>query len=209
MPAYRSSAEADIREPVVAKLRALIPGCRIIHEINAASYGNRIDVLAVGDDTLAAVEIKSAKDKIDRLPAQIAAMANVSNLVFAALHEKFLYTMHGGFYPPSEANGAIVWAWPVADRKGHVHCGTDWQDRDRWKKPLQCLPIGALSMLWREEVQQVCRGFGIKAAGQLTMEQARDHIMWRMTGAEITRMICAMLRQRECVEGDQPVARAA
>jgi len=208
MPAYRSSAEAEIREPVVAKLRALIPGCRIIHEINAASFGNRIDVLAVGDDTLAAVEIKSAKDKLDRLPAQIAAMANVSNFVFAALHEKFLNTMHGGFYPPSEANGAIVWAWPVADRKGHVHCGTDWQDRDRWRKPLQCLPIGALSMLWREEVQQVCRGFGIKAAGQLTMEQARDHITW-MTGADITRMICATLRQRECVEGDQPVARAA
>jgi hypothetical protein len=44
---------------VVGHLRQLRPGCRIIHEINASSFGNRIDVLAVGESDLIAVEIKS------------------------------------------------------------------------------------------------------------------------------------------------------
>ena len=56
MPAYRSSAEGEIRVAVVERLREMMPGCRIIHEINAASFGNRIDVLAVGEKSLAAVE---------------------------------------------------------------------------------------------------------------------------------------------------------
>lgn len=204
MPAYRSSAEADIRGPVVDRLREVIPGCRIIHEINAASFGNRIDVLAVGHDTMAAVEIKSERDKLDRLPAQIKAMRGVSNLVFAALHERFLSVSHGGFYVPSEAQGAVVWAWPIADRAGHIQCGAEWHGVDRWRKSMKCLPHGALAMLWREELQSICRDMGVKRAGSLTMDEAMDAIRWNATGEEITRLICATLRRRDCVESDPP-----
>ncbi len=91
MPAYRSSAEAEIRDAVVARIRKQRPGARIIHEINVSTYGpNRIDVLAVDRAEIIAVEIKSAKDKLDRLPAQIAAMRGAAHRVVAAIHEKFL-----------------------------------------------------------------------------------------------------------------------
>ncbi|WP_278118673.1 hypothetical protein [Mesorhizobium sp. WSM4887] len=72
MPAYRSSAEAEIRDAAVARLRQRRPNARIIHEINVSSNGpNRIDVLAVDRAEIIACEVKSAKDKLDRLPAQL------------------------------------------------------------------------------------------------------------------------------------------
>ncbi|WP_292173967.1 hypothetical protein [Mesorhizobium sp.] len=85
MPAYRSSAEADIRDAAVAKIRQRRPNARIIHEINVSSHGpNRIDVLAVDRAEIIACEVKSAKDKLDRLPAQVASMFGAAHHVIAA-----------------------------------------------------------------------------------------------------------------------------
>lgn len=206
MPAYRSEAEKEIRDEVVKHLRKIIPGCRIIHEINAASFGNRIDVLAVGEDRLAAVEIKSSKDKLDRLPAQIAAMNGVSNLVFAAIHEKFLDKVRGNAHPPKEVKMATTWVYPRKYREGHIHCREKWHERNWWDKNLKCLPDGALYMLWRKELQDLCRGLKVKGVAKLTMEECIDHINWNMTGAQITHAVCAALRTRECVEADPPIA---
>jgi hypothetical protein len=81
MPAYRSSDEGEIREAVVAHLLTLRPSARIIHELNCSTYGpNRIDVRAVTPAEILAVEINSQKDKLDRLPAQIAACGLVPTI---------------------------------------------------------------------------------------------------------------------------------
>ena len=109
MPAYRSEAEAEIRVPVVARLRELMPGARIIHEIQSACQGpTRIDVLAVTRDRIAAVEVKSAKDKIDRLATQMTHMRGCAHYPIAALHRKFFEvkeTPHAGTWinAPQEA----------------------------------------------------------------------------------------------------------
>lgn len=205
MPAYRSEAEAEIRGPVVDRLREIVPGCRIIHEINATGFGNRIDVLAVGVDRIAAVEIKSAKDKLDRLPAQISAMRGVTNDVFAALHEKFAEQSCIGFMPPEAARHATLWLYPKAARKGHVDCGVEWNSSDRRKMPLRNLPNTAINILWREELHEICAGLGLRRVSQLNMAQAADEIVWRMTGQQITRAICAALRSRTCVEADPAI----
>lgn len=209
MPAYRSSAEGEIRAAVVDRLREMMPGCRIIHEINAASFGNRIDVLAVGEKSLAAVEIKSAKDKLDRLPDQIKAMSLVTPHVYAALHEKFLDRETAMIYPPKEARGAITWAFPRVDRPGHVECSLDWRQRDAWRKPIATLPPGALLMLWGEELRAICSGLGVKGCSKFTMEEAADHIRWRMKGEQIATAVCNVLRARRCVEADPEIFRAA
>lgn len=208
MPAYRSDAEAEIREPVAARLREIIPGCRIIHEINATGFGNRIDVLAVGEDRIAAVEIKSAKDKLDRLPAQIEAMRGVTTNVFAALHEKFIDDLCGSAMPPAAARHATVWVYPRTERKGHVDCGVDWNGFDRWKKPVRNLPATAINILWREELHAICDCLGVRGISRLDMRQAIDEIRWRMTGEQITKAICRALRMRECVEADPPAVAA-
>jgi hypothetical protein len=214
MPAYRSSAEGEVREAVVAHLRTIRPKARIIHEINCSTYGpNRIDVLAVSPAEILAVEIKSKKDKLDRLPAQIASMKACSHHVFAALHEKFLRPLgrveHDyGVTAPEEASGAIVWVFPRADRKGHVECKAEWIERDRWAKPKACLPPGAINLLWREELVAICAGLGVRTS-KLTMEEAVDIITWRMTGEQVTRAICSHLRARRCVEADPEIMEVA
>lgn len=209
MPAYRSSAEGEIRVAVVERLREIMPGCRIIHEINAASFGNRIDVLAVGEKSLAAVEIKSAKDKLDRLPDQIKAMSLVTPHVYAALHEKFLESGVGGTYPPKQARGAITWAFPKAKRGGHVECSEVWRQRETWRKPSMSMPSGALLMLWREELHAICSGLSVKGCSKLTMEEAADQIRWRMNGEQIAVAVCSALRARQCVEADPEIYRVA
>lgn len=210
MPAYRSQAEADIRREVVAQLRMMLPGCRIIHEINVESFGNRIDVLAVGDTRLIAVEIKSEKDKLDRLKDQVAAMRLVTHEVFVAIHERFLAPLGNegqyGVTPPHDAHPAVTWVYPRSPRNGHVECGEHWALRDRWKKPMRGLPPGAIGMLWLKELQGVCRDLGERSVSKLTMAECVDRIRWAMTGDQITKMICATLCARQCVEADEPIA---
>ncbi|NKJ03109.1 NERD domain-containing protein [Rhizobium sp. SG741] len=205
MPAYRSSAEAEIRQPVVEMLRLMIPGCRIVHEINTCSFGNRIDVLAIGVDRLVAVEIKSAKDKLDRLPDQIKAMRGVTPFVFAALHEKFVVDLRGQAFPPDQARGATVWIYPKAQRSGHIHCGERWHNQARYRKPTFCLPPEAIRMLWRDELHAILRRIGIKSISKLDMDESIDRIRWNLTGEQITHAICTALRTRICVEADPPI----
>lgn len=205
MPAYRSQDEADIRLLVVERLREMVPGCRIIHEINAESFGNRIDVLAVGEDWMVAVEIKSKKDKLDRLPAQIEAMRKVTPSVYSAIHEKFL--KQGARYQqaPDEARYSIAWAYPKADRGKYYRCLGEWHEGHDWPNRPNCLPSAALGMLWARELQEECAAIGAKGVSRMNMAKATDYLRWNLTGEQLTRMICRVLRARVCVEADAPI----
>jgi len=208
MPAYRSAAEGEVRDAVVSHLRTIRPDARIIHEINCSNFGpNRIDVLAVSPSEILAVEVKSSKDKLDRLPAQIASMSLCANRVYAALHERFLVPLgrpeHDmGVCMPEQARGAIAWIFPRLDRKGHVWCGSNWVEKDRWDKPKLCIPVGAINMLWRDELHHICATLGVK---KLNMPEAIDAIRWHMSGEQITRAVCATLRARACPEADPQI----
>ncbi len=208
MPAHRSDAEADIRIPAIARLREILPGCRIIHEINAGTWGpNRIDLLAVSETRILAAEIKSAKDKLTRLPAQIASMNRVAHGSVAVIHEKFLVEIgHLGYIvPPDEARDTTCWVWPRKERGKHAYCGPDWHPANRWKKPKLMPPPDALALLWREELFQACADHGIKATQKHRIEDMEDAIKWALTGEQITRLICRALRRRECTEADPPI----
>ena len=213
MPAYRSSAEAEIRDAAVARLRETMPGCRIIHEINCASFGpNRIDVLAVGKDRIAAVEVKSERDKLDRLPDQIMSMRGVAHHAIAALHEKFLTPWKANhfdlpaFHEPDEARHAIVWAYPVRPRAGVLG---EWPLSDRFDKPKLLPPPGFIDLLWAAELRDIVRRHGLhRGASKLDMPQMVDLIRWGLPGKTVLAETCASLRRRACVEAD-PAMEAA
>lgn len=215
MPAYRSDAEAEIRNEVVTRLRQEFPSCRIIHEINASSFGNRIDVLAVTEDKIAAVEIKSAKDTLKRLPDQLSAMRGVAHYVVSAIHEKFLEpvrTVDDRWSPeiadrtlysaPQAASGSTVWAYPMRTRIGLI-AESNWPMAGPWIKPTLNLPVYAIDMLWAAELKSACSRNKLKASG--TMDVMKDRLRWNLTGETITREICAHLRARICVEADDPI----
>jgi hypothetical protein len=217
MPAYRSSAEAEVRDAVVAKLRAIRPESRIIHEINVSGQGsNRIDLIAVGADEIIAVEIKSAKDKLDRLPAQIKAMRGVAHHVVAAIHDKFLierptgewaaHYQRGGKHfrgaVPDEADGANeVWVYPEIQR-----ANPDYDFIYPWRAPQKrqqvALPYDAIWMLWRDELYELCGALRVAVGRRSTMTDMVRDLRWHATGSELTRGICAALRARRCLEAD-------
>ena len=212
MPSYRSSDEAEVRDAVVKRLRALRPTHRIIHEIQNACQGpNRIDLISVGAAEIIAVEVKSKKDKLDRLPAQVAAMRGMAHHVIAAIHEKFLISPAYKNGPlnskgsPPEARGAIVWAFPEAG----AEAGRTWGCA-AWQEPrqvvTQCLPWTALDMLWAEELRSLCTNLGVAATARSTRPQMIHALRWKCTGGDITKGICAALLRRECVEADPPIA---
>lgn len=214
MPAHRSTFEAEIRDAVVAKLRDVMPGCRIIHEINCSSFGkNRIDVLAVTKTKITAVEIKSEKDKLDRLPAQITSMKGVAHHAIAALHEKFLtpfrlnHSNLPAFHTPEEARGAVVWAYPILPRAGALGA---WDLHDRWSKPKLLPPPGFIDLLWGAELRAIVRRHALHTgSSQLDMPQLVDLIRWGMTGKEALAETCAALRCRPCIEADPVMEDAA
>lgn len=86
-----SAAEERIREKAVAAMRRRWPSARIVHELQLEQGGIRIDLAAVSEDFLALAEIKSERDVLKRLPAQISramAVADEVWIVIAAKHEK-------------------------------------------------------------------------------------------------------------------------
>jgi len=210
MPAYRSAAEAEIRDAAIARLRELMPGCRIIHEINCASFGpNRIDLLAVMKDRIAAVEVKSERDKLDRLPAQIASMKGVAHHAIAALHEKFLTPWKSShfdlpaFHEPEEARHAVVWAYPVRPRAGILG---EWPLRDRWEKPKLLPPPDFIDLLWASELRSIVRKHNLhRATSGLDMPQMVDLLRWGLPGKTLLAETCATLRRRNCIEADPAV----
>lgn len=211
MPAYRSADEAEIRDAVTQRLRVLRSTYRIIHEIQNACHGpNRIDLIAVGPSEIIAVEIKSKKDKIDRLPAQILAMRGMAHHVIAAIHEKFLIEPAYKNAPPGikglpkEARGATVWVYPEAGSEvGRTYGCAAWQEPRM--TVTQCLPQGALDMLWAGELRTLCANLGITATARHTRPQMIASLRWSVSGGTLTKAVCSALRRRECVEADPPI----
>lgn len=221
MPAYRSAAEAEIRDAVIAKLRHYRPGARIMHEINVSSFGpNRMDLIAVDRAEIIAVEIKSEKDKLDRLDAQVAAMKGCAHHVIAALHEKFMvekpanqWSAHyerDGEYWYRSADDIVPWgctAWIFPEKQRSTVAGYDfiakWRDHER---PLQKpLPSTAVDMLHRDELFELCGKLRLSVPRRANMPLMVNALRWYCNGGELTRGICAMLRRRECVEADPPI----
>lgn len=222
MPAHRSTDEAEIREEVVKRLRAARPDARIIHEINVCQGGNRIDVLAVDVEEIIAVEVKSKRDKIDRLADQLAAMRSVAHHTIAALHEKFLverpcnpqaahYKRRGEHFrgqPPVECRLGEAWIYPLRRRALDSKWPHDYLEK--WDLPdppvFQPLPEAALDMLWRNELAELCYKNCLAVGRRATRGDMMQNLLWLCTGKELTRGICEALRARKCVEADPPIS---
>lgn len=209
MPAHRSEAEAEIRECVVAKLRRSRPDGRIIHEINIGGGKNRVDVMCVSPAEIITAEIKSEKDKLDRLADQIATMRNCSHITIAALHRKFMPEIDTTFEPRLDCipYGTLTWWHPSArDMAEAHHPAFRWRDpdlRDSLGKPL---PHDALDLLWRAELLDLCAELSVSTDRKANMVRLKTALRWQATGGDLTKGICRALRRREpCAEADPPL----
>lgn len=215
-----SSAEREIRDAVVARLRELMPSARIVHELNVAGQGsNRIDVAAISETAIVGVEIKSEKDVLKRLDEQWAAFNKVCHYVIVAAHEKHFAEHREKWLREGEA-GHIdlnhplffgkwrgrrqVWRFPCPDSSlvRSRHDGDNWffdPFRDVESRfPLRSSDL--LEMLWASELRAEGGGGSRDTRGDMISKMALY-----MTGSEVRAAVCRQLRARSFAEADPPI----
>lgn len=218
----RSAAEQEIRDAVVERLRKLRPRARICHEVNVnGQWSNRIDLLAVDEAELIAVELKSEKDTLKRANDQIAAMKLVAHHTILALHECHLVesetNQHAAHYSkldrkywmrhiPDDVKirwDTIAWVYPEYER-----CPHGYGNVGMWREPERCyeraLPHDAINMLWREELLELCGKLRISVGKRPNMTEMIRALRWHANGRELTAGICSALRRRKFAEADDP-----
>jgi len=206
----RSSAEYEIREAVVQRLRDEFPSGRIIHELNCEQGRNRIDVACVTPSLIISVEIKSEKDTLKRLADQVRSFQSCSHFVIVAAHEIFFeeFTYNNGlpgFRPNTElfkgSEQSQLWLYPRPDEV--LKNRYQWRALDIRRAAL--IDTRALMrLMWADELRMTVRNAGIQITG--IARASKDHltkVLWsQLTGAEITAATCRYLRAREFAEAD-------
>ncbi|WP_159953174.1 hypothetical protein [Rhizobium sp. 18065] len=213
----KSSDEAEIRSFVVDRLRGLMPGARIVHELNVAGTGtNRIDVAAVTTSAIVAVEVKSKKDTLVRLDEQWPAFNRCCHFVIVAAHDK-----HFAEFRDPQWRDDI----PSEPRLNHPIFFKRWNmERHVWRYPTPLTSRMAresfhpakdtirqpraedlLFMLWANELRDECSRHRLHSGGRATRPDMVRDMVWHMTGREIAEAVCRQLRQRTFAEADPPI----
>lgn len=222
MTANRSSEELAMRELIVPRLRAQYPSARIIHELPLRYSTNRIDLAAITETKIVAVEIKSSKDVADRLEKQLRAFLPVSARVIVALAPKWNVKLPDRVEPRrgctayipqyTEAQGAI-------ERVRHFGCLDTWTvDADagsiditsesrRENRPWHARMLDMLHVAELVEIAARHRCWQGKRPVHLDIVNACNELM---TGREIIAAVCGALRARAAfAKGtDQPLVAA-
>ena len=204
----KSVAEKEIRDAVVAKLSRELPNARIIHELNVYGAGsNRIDVAAITPNQIYSVEIKSERDKLDRLADQARVFSAASHYFIAAVHEKFFEHFayqdgRPGFRWPHGLHHNLrnLWCYPEPPKD----LGYQWtMPRHTQTAPA---PRDVMHMLWAAELTELAGTLRISIGKRATIENKIDEIALHATGKEICAGVCTALRRREFAEADAAIA---
>lgn len=213
----RSSEELDMRALVVPELRKRWPGARIIHELPLRYSSNRIDLAAVTETEIISVEIKSSRDVMDRLEAQLRAFQPISSRIIAALApcwneqrpmvEKKLE--FGTSYSPQytetqqiirKVGGVEVWTVGVTAGKVEVTDGGPYRAKKPWlAQMLDILHVSELvSIAHQHQVAVAKRPVHLTLVGDLVD---------MLQGREVIKAVCAALRARNAFDkmSDPPI----
>jgi len=205
-----SAAEREVRGYAVPRIREMLPGARIIHELVVA--GCRADLAAVETERITLFEIKSSRDKLDRLPEQVRQFTRAAHDVVVIADERWFdqtpyATGHARFVPRDDlwisGHSYDIWAFPeVPGRAMHGTWSlTNWR-KYRWRRMPHAERM--LELIWREEMIVEAHRHGINAGSRSTRASLMDDLAWKLTGEQVVRAVCRQLRQRRFPEADPP-----
>ena len=204
-----SASEREIRDYAAGRLRQMIPGARIIHELVVG--GCRADLAAVTDERVTLVEIKSERDTLKRLPEQVRQFNRAAHEVIVIAHERWWDAEpydNGAprFVPGKELADGVkattVWGYPeVADRDPYGA----WSMQRQWSSQPEPHAARLLELCWKSELLAECSRHRISASSRTNMMTLIRDMTWHMTGAEIARSVCRQLRNREFPEAVAPI----
>ena len=168
---------------------------------------------AVSPMEIIGVEIKSEKDKLDRLPKQFAAFDACCHHVIVVAHRKHFLDKEVG-YSPKDVNVlkwgihrtlCALWAYPEPP-EGAIYP----QSMNRWLVPPETMAQPharrMLDMLWADELRWLGKFYHVDGCGaRSTRGVMITSLAYHLTGREIAEGVCAMLRWREFIEADLPI----
>ncbi|WP_011580544.1 MULTISPECIES: hypothetical protein [Chelativorans] len=204
----RSSSEWEIRDAVVKRFRELWPDARIIHEMNVEHGSSRADVVAVQPDRIWICEIKSERDKLDRLAGQIKDFGPTCHGLIVAAHEK--WTKSPGMEPTKYGMRQIPSPLRAATAESRRFTIWEYPTSGTWWQPGVSIPWfhRMLLLLWTDELRFVASRHGISCSNRTPAYKLAPEMSRLMTGREIERAVCRMLRAREFAEADPAIVEA-
>jgi hypothetical protein len=217
----RSSEELDMRAVVVPALRKRWPGARIIHELPMRYSTNRIDLAAVTETEIISVEIKSSRDVMDRLEAQLRAFKPISARTIVALAPKWNEQLpmleakfkHGTSFTPQytetqqlirKVGGIEVWTVDAIAGNVDVTENGPYRSNKPWLAQM-------LDMLHVSELVGIAGRHQIAVAKRPTHLTLVTDLVDLLQGREVVRAVCAALRARDAFDkmSDPPIPRPA
>lgn len=199
------STDYDIRAAIVTRLLAGgVARCDIRHEItlDTSSAGGRTDIVLLHRDRLACIEVKSGRDKLDRLATQIPAYQRAFDTVRLIADKRHFDALdsHHGFL--------ARWVFWCAEDRGFVTkgyladgawrpCDPGLLDPSRWSDSSDTGIAAVARLLWADEARGVVRRIGSFTGGPRTRESS---IAWLRENArlcEVRPLACAALRTRQ------------
>lgn len=215
MTTNRSGEELAMRALIVPELRRRWPSARIIHELPLRYSTRRIDLAAVTETEIIAVEIKSSRDVTGRLEDQLRGFMPISNRIIVALAPKWnaalpprveqrrqpsgaTYTAYLTQRTPAQAaidrvGAPWVQTWTVSAEAGTIEV-TDpgyGVNRHPW-------PVRILDILHVAELAEIARRHRTWTVNRRTTHaQLVEANASALTGPEIVRAVCRALRARD------------
>jgi hypothetical protein len=191
-----SAAEREIRDAVVDWWHKNEPQGRVVHELPLSSFSGkgRADLGIIFPDAVVLVEIKSERDKLDRLATQFDEMSKRSHAFQIVAHEKWF----------DEEGGLKDQTWMKWSHKEHLwrYPSPKWTF-ERYRLPLRPSNWLLLDLLWADELRACYPRAGIAASQRgMNMHQMTYDLHEKLTGRQITRVVCAALRARAFSEAD-------
>lgn len=199
----RSDEEWKIRDTLVPWIKQNISGARIIHELVAD--GCRADVAAVQSERLFLFEIKSRKDVLKNLDHQMKAFEAVSHGAFAVVHEKHFFTeigINGPYLRWPHGYNYPVWCFPEGKAR---HNRWEMGER-RFYSLRQPHARRFLTLLWNDELYCLGVSHGVAVKAKMNAMTMIDLLSYELTGKQISRGVCRMLRLRNFAEAEPPMS---
>lgn len=186
-----SQAERHLRQLAVDRLRVVAPGARIVHELNIDTGRCRVDIAAIQPERLLFVEVKSRKDKLDRLKEQV-------RIFGPACHRLAI------------CYASERWSWEVIRKEAGWSCDT-WPDDkvSGWTfSNFEHSPPNSsamLNLLWRDELHDEARRAGFQPHSRESRLPLINRLWRGLTGDEVVAAVCRQLRARSFAEADPPI----
>jgi hypothetical protein len=173
-----------------------MPDARIIHELNVDVGKCRVDLAAVTTSRIVMVEIKSRKDKLDRLNEQVRRFTPACHaLAVCYASERWNW---------SDINAAGGWGfdhWPDDKASG-------WTiDHWRCNKPPSTNAL--LELLWQAELEAEAFRAGVASRKRIPRDGLKRALWENLTGLQVVEAVCRQLRVRHFAEADAPIGEQA